>query len=101
MLCNNLTLGNGMDKKQFFVGGLLGFMGTFLGCLLYLSIFTNYNFKEGFTILNSQGALGKLITLGSVINLLLFGILLKYNKEMMARGVILAVILLAILTIFI
>jgi uncharacterized membrane protein YeaQ/YmgE (transglycosylase-associated protein family) len=90
-----------MSKNQFFAGTILGLIGAFLGCFLYLALFTNYNFTEGFVILYSQGALGKLITLGSVINLLLFGILIKYNKEMMARGVILAVILLAILTIFI
>lgn len=90
-----------MSKKQFFIGTMIGFIGTFLGCLLYLSLFTPYQMKEGFTILHSQGSLGKLITLGSVINLLVFGILLKLNKEMMARGVILSVILTAVLTIFI
>ncbi|MDG2431487.1 hypothetical protein [Flavobacterium sp.] len=90
-----------MNKKQFAAGAVLGFVGTFLGCILYLSLFTTYEIKTGFAILESQGALGKLITLGSVINLLLFGVLLKLNQEMMARGVILSVIVMAILTIFI
>lgn len=89
-----------MSKKQFFAGLILGLIGTFIGCYLYLALFTNYNLSQGFYILKAQGALGKLITLGSVINLLLFGIFLKTNKEMMARGVILAVILVAVLTIF-
>ena len=90
-----------MSKKQFFIGTIIGLIGTFVGCLLYLSLFTSYEMTEGFTILHSQGALGKLITLGSVVNLLIFGILLKLNKEMIARGVILSIILMAILTIFI
>ncbi|WP_317039377.1 hypothetical protein [Flavobacterium omnivorum] len=48
-----------------------------------------------------QGNLGKLITLGSILTLIAFAILLKMNKEIMARGVVLAVIALAILTLFI
>jgi hypothetical protein len=51
--------------------------------------------------MKSQGNLGKIITLGSILTLIAFGILLKMNKEMMARGVVLAVIALAIITIFI
>ena len=51
--------------------------------------------------MKSQGNLGKIITLGSILTLIAFGILLKMNKEMMARGVVLAVIALAILTLFI
>ena len=51
--------------------------------------------------LKFQGNLGKLITLGSILTLIAFAILLKMNKEIMARGVVLAVIALAILTLFI
>lgn len=89
-----------MNKTQFLAGATLGFVGTFIGCFLYLSLFTAYDFKEGISILKSQGSLGKLITLGSIINLVIFGVLLKLNKEMMARGVVLSVIVMAILTIF-
>ena len=45
--------------------------------------------------------LGKIITLGAVLNLIAFFILLHYKKDLMARGVILATIILAILTIFV
>jgi hypothetical protein len=65
--------------------------------LLFLLIpFTGY-FEA---ILKSQGSIGKLITLGSIINLVIFGVLLKLDKEMMARGVVLSVIAMAILTLF-
>jgi hypothetical protein len=68
--------------------------------LLFLLIpFTGYDFKEGI-FLKSQGSIGKLITLGSIINLVIFGVLLKLDKEMMARGVVLSVIAMAILTLF-
>lgn len=89
-----------MNKTQFLAGTIVGFAGTFIGCYFYLSLFTGYDFKEGIAILKSQGSLGKLITLGSIINLVIFGVLLKLDKEMMARGVVLSVIAMAILTLF-
>lgn len=89
-----------MNKKKLLAGVLLGFIATFIGTFLYLFLFTPYHFVDGIAMLQSQGSLGKLITLGSIINLLVFGILLKYNKEMMARGVVLSVIIMALLTLF-
>jgi hypothetical protein len=89
-----------MNKTQFLAGTIVGFAGTFIGCYFYLSLFTEYDFKEGIAILKSQGSIGKLITLGSIINLVIFGVLLKLDKEMMARGVVLSVIAMAILTLF-
>lgn len=48
-----------------------------------------------------EGKLGKIITLGSILDLVAFAILLKLNKELMARGVILAVLFLALLSLFV
>ena len=101
MLFNNLTPGNGMNKKDLLLGFLIGFATTLLGSFLFIIFFTEFKFIAGIQIMKSQGNLGKLITLGSILTLIAFGILLKMNKEMMARGVVLAVIALAILTLFI
>jgi hypothetical protein len=49
--------------------------------------------------MKSEGKLGKLITLGAILDLGAFGVLLKMNKEFMARGVVMAVICIAIFTI--
>lgn len=48
-----------------------------------------------------EGKLGKLITLGSILDLVAFAILLKFNKELMARGVVLAVIILTLVSLFV
>lgn len=98
---NNLTPGNGMNKKDLIFGFLLGFAATLLGSYIFITIFTEFKFIAGIQIMKSQGNLGKIITLGSILTLIAFGILLKMNKEMMARGVVLAVIALAIFTLFI
>ena len=90
-----------MNKKDLLLGFLIGFATTLLGSYLYITFFTDFKFTAGIQILKSQGNLGKIITLGCILTLIAFGILLKMNKEMMARGVVLAVIVLAILTLFI
>lgn len=90
-----------MNKKDVLLGFLIGIATTLLGSYLFITFFTEFKFIAGIQIMKSQGNLGKIITLGSILTLIAFGILLKKNKEMMARGVVLAVIALAILTLFI
>jgi len=90
-----------MNKKDLILGFLIGIATTLLGSYLFITFFTEFKFIAGIQIMKSQGNLGKIITLGSILTLIAFGILLKMNKEMMARGVVLAVIVLAILTLFI
>ena len=90
-----------MNKKDLLLGFLLGLASTLLGAYLFITFFTDFRFIAGIQILKSQGNMGKLITLGCILTLIVFGILLKMNKEIMARGVVLAVIVLAILTLFI
>jgi hypothetical protein len=90
-----------MNKKELLLGFLIGIATTLLGSYLFITFFTEFKFIAGIQIMKSQDNLGKLITLGSILTLIAFGILLKMNKEIMARGVVLAVIALAILTLFI
>jgi hypothetical protein len=90
-----------MNKMEILAGLGLGLLGTLIGSYLFMTLFTTFDFLSGIQVMKAQGTLGKLITLGSIPDLLIFTALLKYNKEMMARGVILAVILLTIFTVFI
>jgi hypothetical protein len=83
----NSTLGNGMNKTALLKGFLLGIMASALGFYFYNLVFP-YNFITGIQIMKSQGLLGKLITLGSILDLLVFAILLKLNKDGIARGVV-------------
>ena len=89
-----------MNKIDLLYGFIIGLGASLLGSFLFMTFFTDYEFIEGVQILKSQGYLGKLITVGSLLDLAAFGILLKMNKELMARGVVLAVFVLTIATIF-
>lgn len=90
-----------MNKIELVYGFLIGIIATVLGSYLFLAMFTDYGFMEGIQIMKSRNQLGKIITLGAILNLAMFFILLKLNKELMARGVILALIILTIITLFV
>uniref|UniRef100_UPI00404A091B hypothetical protein n=1 Tax=Flavobacterium sp. TaxID=239 RepID=UPI00404A091B len=92
-----------MVKKHYIAllaGTIMGLFLGFLGAFLFLKIFTSYSFMDGWNALKFQGEQGKLITIGALPNLLAFFILLKFDKEMMARGIVLSMIILTIVTLF-
>ncbi|MFB9078484.1 hypothetical protein ACFFLS_15710 [Flavobacterium procerum] len=81
--------------KDILIGFLIGIFTSLLGSYLFITFFTNFDISSGIQIIKQQGYLGKIITLGTLLDLAVFGILLKRNEEYMARGVILAVVVLA------
>lgn len=87
-------------KRDLIIGFVIGIIACVLGIFLFITFFTDFDFIVGIQSMKSEGKLGKLITLGAILDLVAFGILLKRNKEFMARGVVLAVICIAIFTIF-
>ncbi len=98
---NNLTHGIGMNKIDLLTGFIIGILASILGSYLFITFFTDFDFINGMYAMKSEGKLGKIITLGCILDLVAFGILLKLNKELMARGVILAVIVMTLVSIFI
>jgi hypothetical protein len=90
-----------MNKIDLVSGFILGLAAALLGVYLFITFFTNFTFIAGLQILSTQGSLAKVITLGTISCLVVFGFLLKLNQEVMARGVVLAVIIIAIITLFI
>jgi hypothetical protein len=90
-----------MNKIEIVIGFLIGLVTSLLGSYLFIVFFTDFDLVTGVQTMKSQGSLGKLITLGSILDLLVFAVFLKLNKELMARGIVLSVILIAILTVII
>lgn len=88
-----------MRKIDLLFGFIIGIISTLVGTILFLLLFTDFHSINDITIIRQEGILGKVITLGAILNIFIFFILLKNNKELMARGVVLATIILAILTV--
>ncbi len=89
-----------MNKIDLLIGFAIGILACVFGIFLFVTFFTDFDFIAGIESMKSEEKLGKLITLGSILDLIAFGVLLKMNKEIMARGVVLAVISIAIITLF-
>lgn len=89
------------ETKHLILGLLIGIASAFVGSYLFIYFFTDYEFWTGIQALKSQKSLGKLIALGAVPNLIVFFIFLKFNKELMARGVVLATLLITLITLFV
>lgn len=90
-----------MNKSALPLGFIIGILASLLGTYLYMRVFLNLDFFVGIKILKAQGQLGKVITLGSILDLVAFAVLLNQNQEIMARGIVMAVITITIITFFV
>lgn len=90
-----------MRKIDFFMGIFIGLILTLMGSYLFLFLFTSTTFSEGFNHLKINGQLGKLITLGALLNIGMVFLLFKKNRDLMAKGVIFSLFVLVIYTLFV
>ena len=89
-----------MEKKDFFIGIILGIFVALTGSFLFLKIGTNLNIETALKELKLNGYIGKVLTLGALFNVGIVFLLFKKNKDMMAKGVIFSIFILTILTLF-
>ena len=94
-----------LNKKEVFFGLFSGFLANFLGMIITIIVlFQETNSSNIFKIINDSfldNSISKLISLGAILNLIVFFIFLKYDFEERAKGVLLATFIIAILTIYI
>lgn len=87
-----------MIKKEVLIGFFVGLIANGIGLILAslflgeggISMTLKHSLNEGF--------LGKLVTIGAILNLVAFFIFIKKKQDYRARGVLLATVLVAIST---
>ena len=89
-----------MNYKDLIIGVLIGLVTALLGICIFLKAFTLYDPLTDIHLLRQQGILGKVVTLGAILNIAVFFLLLKKGRDAIARGVILSLIILTIFTLF-
>ena len=93
-----------MNKKEILLGTLSGFLANTAGTIFSVIIlFQEINISNISRIVSnsiSDNFITKLISLGAVMNLMVFFVFLKYDYEEKARGVLFATFIIAILTIY-
>ena len=91
-----------LNKKELFCGLLIGFLANLLGMIIVVIVlFQSFNILKIINDSISETFITKLISLGAIVNLVVFFIFLKYDYEERAKGVLLATFIIAILTIYI
>jgi hypothetical protein len=92
-----------MNKKLVIRGLLLGVAAPILVALLFVAGFamhTNVGFEDGFRQLRWKGQLPNVLRIGLLANLVLFMFLVRKN-ELVARGIMLATLLVLIISLMI
>ena len=93
-----------MNKKEILLGIFSGFLANIVGTIFSVIIlFQEIKISNILKIISdsiSDNFITKLISLGAIMNLLVFFIFLRYDYEERARGVLVATFIIAILTIY-
>lgn len=89
-----------MNKKHVTNGLILGIAAPLLVALLFVAgfaMYVNVGFEEGFRQLKWKGQLPNVLRIGLLANLVLFVFTVR-NKELVARGIMLATLLVLIVS---
>ena len=93
-----------LNKKEILLGIFSGFLANIVGTIFFVIIlFQEIKISNILRILSnsmSDNFITKLISLGAVMNLMVFFVFLKYDFEEKAQGVLFATFIIAILTIY-
>ena len=83
-------------KKEIIIGIIAGVMANALGLILYILAFSDRGIDATIKQSLSEGFFGKIVTLGAVLNLIVFFLFIKKKQDYRARGVLLATVIIAI-----
>ena len=88
-----------MIKKDIIIGFIIGIIANAMGVFIAATLLGNGDdFTTVIKAAIAEGFIGKLVSLGAVLNLITFFVFIKKRQDYRARGVLLATVLIAILT---
>ncbi|WP_298535982.1 hypothetical protein [uncultured Algibacter sp.] len=88
-----------MNKKDIFIGMLVGLIANTIGLFFAANLLgQGDDFMNVIKAASQEGFLGKLISLGAILNLLAFFIFIKKRQDYRARGVLLITVFIAVFT---
>ena len=87
------------NKKEVLLGVIYGIISSLIGLILAILILSeNSSIIESLKNSYYENFLGKLISLGAILNFIVFFVFIKKNQDQRAKGILLLTIFLAILT---
>ena len=88
-----------MIRKDVIIGFIIGIVANIVGIALYIILFSKEGFEGTIKSAVNFSFIGKLVSLGAILNLVVFFILIKRNEDHKARGVLLATLMAAIIVV--
>lgn len=90
-----------MKVTHVFLGFLLALVCTFIGGVLYVQFAAGFNLFTDFNLLIENGLGGKVIAIGSLLNIPLVYFLMNKHKYEIGKGVIAGLIILVVVSQFV
>lgn len=88
-----------MVKKEVLIGLVVGVIANMIGLFLAATVLgKSEDFSNVLQAASTEGFLGKLISLGAILNLIAFFIFIEKKQDYRARGVLLATVFIALFT---
>ncbi|HUH29711.1 hypothetical protein [Gelidibacter sp.] len=88
-----------MIKKEVFIGFIVGLIANAIGFIIAILIFGNgEDIAMAYRQSLAQGFFSKLVSMGALLNLVVFFMFIKQRRDYRARGVIMATIVVTITT---
>lgn len=88
-----------MIKKDIFIGILVGLIANAIGLFIAANLLgQGDDFTTVIKAAADEGFLGKLISLGAILNLAAFFVFIKKKQDYRARGVLLITVFIAVFT---
>lgn len=88
----------GTVKKDILIGFLVAIFATFGGVFLYLEYFSKFSFQDTLKMIEEGKLYGKVLSLAAIPNLFVFFVFIKKKQDAKAKGVLLATITIALIT---
>ena len=86
-------------RKDIFIGMLVGLIANAIGLFLTATLLgKGDDFTTVIKAAANEGFLGKLISLGAILNLIAFFIFIRKKQDYRARGVLLITVFIAVFT---
>ena len=85
-----------MRNKEQLIGAIIGLVFTFIGMTLFTLYFSESDLISSIKLLYDQNKLGSLISLGALLNLPAFFVLIRRRDYQIAYGLVTVLILLVV-----
>jgi hypothetical protein len=88
-----------MNKKEVFIGIFVGLIANAIGLFFAANLLgQGDDFMNVIKAATKEGFLGKLISLGAILNLVAFFVFIRKKQDYRARGVLLITVFIAVFT---